>query len=419
MIESFRSSSLPVSVSMRRAIACALLGMAVFAGSWGVLHADPYRVWLRGDLIFYENWGNWTANHQVPYKDFRIEYPPGALPVFTAPFVARKWAGTRGSYGVWFRAEMLVCGLLIVAAMAWSLAAVGASRRRLVGAVLFAGLAPLAVGPITIARYDLWPAALAAIGLAFLVSGKQRWGIVFLALGTVAKIYPAVLLPLALTDLWRKRGRREAAIGAGLYAAVVGVCVLPFLLVAPHGFWWSVSHQAGRPLQIESVGAAVYAAAHEVVGASVHVVKSHGSDNLGGSVPDAIGTASSLLVIASLVAVYVLYARSRGSREQLLLAAAAAVTAYIAFNKVFSPQYLIWLFPVVPLVAGRRGLRACVLLGLAILLTQIWEPYRYEHLLQPRPEALELWLVVVRDAIVVALLGVLLWRLHAPEAAEP
>jgi hypothetical protein len=418
MTESSRSSSPPAS-ARRRALACALLGMAVFTASWGVLHADPYRVWLRGDLLFYENWGNWTANHQVPYRDFRIEYPPGALPVFAAPFVLRKWTGTRGTYGVWFRAEMLLFGLAIVAAMAGSHAAVGASRRRLVGAVLFAGLAPLAIGPITIARYDLWPAALAAIGLAFLVSGRDRWGVVFLALGTVAKLYPAVLLPLALIRMWRQRGPREAVIGAGLFTGVVGVCVLPFVLAAPHGFWWSITRQAGRPLQIESIGAALFIAAHEVAGDAVHIVKSHGSDNLAGGVPSAIGDVSSLLVIASLLAVYVLYARSRGGREQLLLAAAAAVTAYIAFNKVFSPQYLIWLFPVVPLVGGRRGLRASVLLGVAIVLTQIWEPYRYEHLLQPRPEPLELWLLVVRDVIVVALLGVLLWRLDTAEPAEP
>ena len=53
---------------------------------------------------------------------------------------------------------------------------------------------------------------------------------------------------------------------------------------------------------------------------------------------------------------------------------AAAVVAFVALGKVLSPQFLIWLAPLVPLVAGRRGLRASVLLVVALVLTQLWFP---------------------------------------------
>jgi hypothetical protein len=90
----------------------------------------------------------------------------------------------------------------------------------------------------------------------------------------------------------------------------------------------------------------------------------------------------------------------------MLLACAAALVAFVAFGKVLSPQFLIWLIPVVPLVYGRRGLTASVLLAAALLVTQLWFPYRYWDLAL-HFGALESWLVLARDLLLVALFAVL------------
>jgi hypothetical protein len=75
---------------------------------------------------------------------------------------------------------------------------------------------------------------------------------------------------------------------------------------------------------------------------------------------------------------------------------------------VLSPQYLIWLIPLIPLVRGRRGLAAAGLFVAALVLTQLWFPSRYIELvygLDPRAS----WLVLARDALLVALLLALVW----------
>jgi hypothetical protein len=89
-------------------------------------------------------------------------------------------------------------------------------------------------------------------------------------------------------------------------------------------------------------------------------------------------------------------------------ASAAAVCLFVALGKVLSPQYMIWLIPLVPLVRGRRGLAAGALLGAALVLTQLWFPDHYWDLVFTLGGYLTV-LVVARDLVLLALLAVLVW----------
>jgi hypothetical protein len=106
--------------------------------------------------------------------------------------------------------------------------------------------------------------------------------------------------------------------------------------------------------------------------------------------------------------VWLLYARRPAGSERLVMHAAAAVAATLAFGKVFSPQFVIWLVPLVPLVRGRRGLAAGALLVAALVLTQLWFPHHYWPLAQGFEER-ESWLLLGRDLAVAALAALLVW----------
>ena len=86
------------------------------------------------------------------------------------------------------------------------------------------------------------------------------------------------------------------------------------------------------------------------------------------------------------------------------------MTAFVALGKVLSPQFLIWLVPVV--VLARRA-SANAMLAAALVLTQLWFPFRYWDLvreLDPRVS----WLVLARDLVLLALLATLVRAVREP-----
>jgi len=398
-----------------------LAGAATFVGAWAFVAFTPaLHTWLSGaDVAYYENWGSWLAQHRVPYRDFAFDYPPGALPVIDAPWYLRKLFAYHGGYDFWFRVLLLLVGLASLVAMAWVLVRLGASRHRAYAALVVAGLVPALLGPIALSRYDYWPAMLAVVGVAALVSGRPTFACAVFAAGVVVKVYPVIFLPFALVELWRRGRWRAVAGGFAAAVAVLAAGFAPFLALAPHGLWWSVARQISRPLQVESLGSAVLVAAHALAGVQLHHQAAIGSDNFVGHWASVLGTASGVVTALALLAVYAGYVFGRSSPERIVIACAAAMVAYIAFTKVLSPQYLVWLAPLVPLVGGRAGLRANAIFVVLLAMTQVWEPYRY-HQYYVVLDPWLVWLVVARDLLLVVLFVVLLWPLlpsqrHAQE----
>jgi hypothetical protein len=378
------------------------LAVLLFLVAWGVIHVGFYEREQIVDTPVYESYGEAMEAGQVPYRDFAVEYPPGALPVFLVPAVADS------DFRVVFEWLMALCGCGVVVAVALA-------GRRLgfgFGTLAFVALSPLAIGSVILTRFDLWPAMLLSFALAALVHDRLRLGHGLLGAAIAAKLYPVVLLPLTVAYVWRRRGRREGIVCAALAIGVPLVAYLPFAVLAPEGVVSSVGRQLSRPLQIESFGSAILLAAHDLFGAGVEVGSSHGSQNLIGTSADVFAVALSVVQVGVLAWLWLRFARSRElpSPAALAVNAAAALTAFVALGKVLSPQFLIWLVPVVVL-ARRAGANA--MLAAALVLTQLWFPFRYWDLvreLDPRVS----WLVLARDLVLLALLITLVSAVREP-----
>ena len=347
-------------------------------------HTSDRRTWI-SDTGLYEQYGDATAHGAVPYRDFQLEYPPGALPVLILPSLGHE--GDRSTYDVWFDREMFVCWCLVLLGVAL------VSRSWLPLAVVAA--TPVLVGPVMFSRFDSWPTALTVLALAAFVRSWLPAAAVLLGVAIAAKLWPFVLLPVFAVRLGRRRG---SAFAAGT-VAVAGAIFAPFAVLAPGGVWHSFHQQLFRPLQIESLGGAVLIAAHHVFGLHVRVVSTYGSQNLSGTLAHVVQVVSTGLLIASLLLIWML-------GRDVVVSSAACVAALLAFGKVFSPQFMMWIVPFAALVPG---LAAPALLVLSLLLTQTWFPRYYWDLANHlyRRQAGEL---LARDASVVALFALTAWQ---------
>jgi hypothetical protein len=312
-----------------------------------------------------------------------------------------------GNYIDTFKVLMALCGALTLVLVVLLLVRLGASRAHVLAATALLALSPLAVGPISLNTYDAFPALLTLAALAALVRRRELIALALLGLAFAAKVYPAVLVPAALVFVWRTRGPRRATAAFAVFAGVALAVVMPFLALAPHGLAASFRAQAGRALQLESLGGQALVAADHLGAYSatvVHRTSGAVSDDLEGDLPDALATATSVLQALAVLAATVVYARGRAGPRCLAAASAAAVGGFVAFSRFLSPQYLVWLVPLAVLV-----FRPVVwwLLGVALVLAQLW----FFHYSSLRELSDRNWLVLARDLLLVAVFVLLLFRL--------
>jgi hypothetical protein len=135
---------------------------------------------------------------------------------------------------------------------------------------------------------------------------------------------------------------------------------LPFLVAGPGGLRYSYTVQLKRGLELNSLGASILLIHHRETLAN----QPPGSLNVVGGTARTVAAVSAVLVVAAIALATWRYARGR---LPFLTACAAAVTGFVAFDKVFSAQYVEWLAPLAPLAGTVAAVLTIVVLALTRL----------------------------------------------------
>lgn len=275
----------------------------------------------------------------VPYRDTAVEYP-----VLTGGFMLLTADLTRGIrslednwpavvvFGGVTAILLSACGLIVTFATAQT------QRRRPYDAAIFA-LSPLLVFH-AFSNWDLLAMALTSVAILAWARRKPVLAGVFIGLGTAAKLYPVLIL-FAIWILAVRTKRYSGAAWAAAGAAVAWLTVnLPIALAYNDGWSTFYRFSTDRPAERSTIWAMV----RTLWKGSVH------DQDSPYWVPP--GSAVACLLIVALVALTWAGLRS-AAKPRLGQLAFLAVLAFLLTTKVWSPQYSLWLVPLLALARPR------------------------------------------------------------------
>src|SRR5882724_2322211 len=320
-------------------VAASVLGMVLAfaekipcrAGAWNSYASQFQRACYTDIYPLY--YGEGLSAGKVPYAGHPVEYPV----LIGGAMQAAAWLVRNVSEAIRGREFFdVTVALLAVCAVAGVLAtarAAGPGRR---AQALMVALSPALILSAFV-NWDLIALAFTALGIAAWAGRRGVWAGVLLGLGVATKFYPLVVFgPLLLLCL--RAGRmREFARTLAAAAIAWAVVDLPVLIVAPSGWarFYVFSKDRGADW-----GSVWYMFEHFNVPV------------LGNPQLSALNKLSAVVfaVACAAIAVLALAAPRRPRLPQLCF---LVLAAFLMTNKVWSPQYVVWLVPLAVLARPR------------------------------------------------------------------
>lgn len=375
------------SIRLVRVAGAWVLSRALLAGA-----SIAFTSQFLPDVYLYAIWSNILESGAFPEGDPYWQYPPGAGPLFALA------AQIPPDPVLGFVALALVADALILAMLVW--AAWRGDHDPIWWGPWAWVVGGLAVGPIMLARFDLFPSIFAVA--AIVLAARPMLSASAAAAGALLKVWPALLLIMV-----PRRALPKALVAAAVTAAVLTVALMSWA----EGSISFLGEQRDRGLQIEGSAALPYLWAG-MVGVDPGVTLRYGAFEVTGPGAVPLGTGLTLLGLGIMAIVGLLRLLGRIERVAPGDVGLAVVLVSVATSRVFSPQYSVWLVAVA-VAAGAdprsRLRRVSVLLMVMSALTQVLFPWIYGSLLDALPHAVlvqtarlaMLWLATAASLAVV------------------
>jgi len=352
-------------------------------------------------LRYFYAYSSEALSGRIPYLDFPVEYPVLSFSLFLIP---RLLVADFESYRIVFLAEMFlfdIAAILLIARHGWPHEDTGTVARRLGWYTTYCFL----LAPLVIGRFELAPMVLAFASACWWFSGRQIAGGIAAGLGTLMKVFPAVVAALALVlEIARFRATRARGMAAYLCTVTIGLSF--WLWLGGARVLESLRYHSERGLEVESLLGGVLMLVGAMTETKVPWVLSYHAYH----VAPEWGARLAMLTFPLQAAAILLVMRRfwRSGMADGVRFSAAAVLAFITFCKVLSPQFLIWLFPFMAVLEGRVGSVARKMFLLCCLTTAMFYPGPGFAMVLDH-QLVAIMLLNIRNGLLVLLLALLLY----------
>jgi len=317
------------------AVATALLLLGYLLREPGVWHPNDYHAFSFGSLNYSDIIWLYIRDHLAeqprPYLDYRLEYPPltggltyllsfaPSLPAYfalTYAVLALSGLATVGALGGiaganrWYVAA--APGLVLLGGLNWDLAAIALTALALLGGL----------------NWDLAAIALTALALFAYARGRDGWGTLALLAAVWLKLFPIVFLGAILVERLRERRWRSLATIGALFATGSAAINLPLANANPEN--WSYFFTLNNERRPEP---SIWTLLPPL------------------TIPE-INTASLMLLALGGLALGLVALRSRVPVASLL--GATLLIWWLFVNKIYSPQYSLWVYLALALLTVPR-----------------------------------------------------------------
>ncbi|NOY97933.1 MAG: DUF2029 domain-containing protein, partial [Chloroflexi bacterium] len=285
------------------------------------------------DRSVYAERATWIFDHGIPYVDTLSEYPQVPTYFFAVPYLALGQLQPIETVSVRLYSAVFSLFMLIVLGGTVVLLYRSLPENKNLAFLLLLP-APLY---FTFNRFDILPALMVLVSILLLFRGDTLIAAIVLAIGTMTKWYPALLLPVFLLYEHEKTKRIN-------WLAIVAFVATCTVIIAPTfvlGGWAALlmpyrMHLA-RGLELVSLPALLQGQLFLPLGLNV----------------DSYFMGRFFLVLQFLPVFLSPFVQLK-TKEELLSWSVIVIALFTAFSEIYSPQWILWIMPFLILVTKTK-----------------------------------------------------------------
>jgi uncharacterized membrane protein len=265
-----------------------------------------------------------------------MEYPQGALLIFS---VFSYFAPDLGLFRILFPLFQIPFGLIIIYSINWFGNKLKNKKISNTGIIVYI-LSP-SIMWFWFNRFDEIAISLLLLGLVFFSANKKNIGTVFTFIGFSIKWFPAIILPNYGLYWLKHKKYKELLKTAIIFILLSMVLFLPFYIISSEKFLHTYETQISRTILGES---SYYSLESAITGEKIAPYESPEHPKI---------FTNNVTLIVTIIAFlsWFFYVWKTVKKENLVSYSCFTIFLFVITNRVYSTQYIVWLLPLLIILA--------------------------------------------------------------------